>query len=112
MYSSPVSEKSDRTAEDTISDTLRTRECPHMSSPCSEQCDIQAEIEQMHLKLENTITMYNKTCEDLVRAQSEVHLLYSECIEEAQKVNAAQQRVDNHRKMAAIDKEKYLEAEK
>lgn len=42
----------------------------------------------------------------------QVHLLSSECIEDAQKVNATQQRVQNHRKMAAIDKEKYLEAEK
>ncbi|KZV29655.1 U-box domain-containing protein 34 [Dorcoceras hygrometricum] len=101
VNSSPVSKKSAQIAEDTISDT-------HKLSPGSEQ----AEIEQMHLKLENTVTMYNKACEDLARAQSEVQVLSSECIEEAQKVNATQQRVENHRKMAAIDKDKYLEAEK
>ncbi|XP_073147051.1 U-box domain-containing protein 34-like isoform X2 [Henckelia pumila] len=112
VYSSPVSKKSDQIAEDTISDTLRTSGCQHKSSPCSGQCDIQAEIEQMQLKLENTINMYHKACADLGRAQSEVHLISSECIDEAQKVNATHQRVENHRKMAAIDKEKYLEAEK
>lgn len=42
----------------------------------------------------------------------QVHLLSSECIQEAQRVNAAHEREENLRKIAALDREKYLEAEK
>lgn len=42
----------------------------------------------------------------------QVDLLSSECIQEAQRVDAAQKREQNLRKIAALEKEKYLEAEK
>lgn len=42
----------------------------------------------------------------------QVHILSSECMQEAQRVNAAQEREVNLRKIAALDREKYLEAEK
>ncbi|GFP94220.1 U-box domain-containing protein 34 [Phtheirospermum japonicum] len=72
----------------------------------------QAEIEQLRLELESTLSMYNRACEDLVRAQSKVLVLSSECTQEAQRVSAAQKREQNLRKIAALEKEKYLEAEK
>lgn len=42
----------------------------------------------------------------------QVHLLSSECIQEALRANAAQEREINLRKIAALEREKYLEAEK
>lgn len=56
--------------------------------------------------------MYNRACEDLVQSQSKLNLLSSECIQEAQRVDAAQKREQSLRKIAAVEKEKYLEAEK
>ncbi|KAH6761651.1 hypothetical protein C2S52_019084 [Perilla frutescens var. hirtella] len=80
-------------------------------SAYSKQSETQTEIEQLRLELENTLTMYNLACENLVHAQSKVHLLSSECIQEAQRVNAAQEREENLRRIAALEREKYLEAE-
>ncbi|KAL3625320.1 hypothetical protein CASFOL_030774 [Castilleja foliolosa] len=100
-------------SEDNIlSDMLVIKGFPSISSTYSGQSASQAEIEQLRLELENTLTMYNRAREDLVRAQSKVLVLSSECTQEAQKVNAAQKREQNLRKIAALEKEKYLEAEK
>lgn len=40
-----------------------------------EQSDIQAEMERMRLELQNTIAMYNQTCEHLIHAQNKVKSL-------------------------------------
>ncbi|XP_009604175.1 U-box domain-containing protein 34-like isoform X1 [Nicotiana tomentosiformis] len=82
------------------------------SSTCSEQSDIQAEMERMRLELQNTIAMYNQTCEHLIHAQNKVQLLSSECLEEARRVNAAQKREESLRKTAAEAKKKHVETEK
>ncbi|XP_047945116.1 U-box domain-containing protein 34 isoform X1 [Salvia hispanica] len=107
-----LKETSYQASEERLSDVSRKKEFPSISSTHSEQSDIRAEIEQLRLEVENTTTMYNQACEDLVHAQNRVHLLSSECIQEAQRVNAAQEREVNLRKIAALEREKYLEAEK
>lgn len=38
------------------------------------QSYVQAEIEQLRLELQNTITMYKRACEELVHTQSKVLL--------------------------------------
>ncbi|XP_057768224.1 U-box domain-containing protein 34 isoform X1 [Salvia miltiorrhiza] len=107
-----VMETSHQASEEKLSDMSRNKGFPSISSTHSKQSDIQVEIEQLRLEVENTMTMYNQACQDLVHAQSKVHLLSSECIQEAQRVNAAQEREVNLRKIAAQEREKYLEAEK
>ncbi|KAI3447165.1 hypothetical protein Pfo_003830 [Paulownia fortunei] len=112
MYSGAVQETALQASKDSFSDVSRNTGFPSISSTYSEQSNIQAEIERLRLELENTLNMYNRACEDLVHAQSKVHLLSSECTQEAHRVNAAQKREQSLRKIAAVDKEKYLEAEK
>ncbi|XP_042066335.1 U-box domain-containing protein 34-like isoform X1 [Salvia splendens] len=107
-----LKETSYQASEERLSDMSRKKEFPSISSTLSKQSDIRAEIEQLRLEVENTTTMYNQACQDLVHAHNRVHLLSSECIQEAQRVNAAQEREVNLRKIAALEREKYLEAEK
>ncbi|KAL9149732.1 hypothetical protein ABFS82_12G124800 [Erythranthe guttata] len=112
MHSGSVQEIVHQDSEDGHSDKSKNKGFPSISSTYSEQSDVQTEIERMRLELENTLTMYNRTCEGLVHAQSKVQLLNSECVQEAQRVNAAQRREQSLRKAAALEKQKYLEAEK
>ncbi|KAL6585773.1 hypothetical protein OROMI_002417 [Orobanche minor] len=93
-------------SEDSLSDMRSHKGFSAISSTYSEKSEIVAEIEQLRLELENTLTMYKRACEDLVL------LLSSECTQEAQRVNAAQKREQNLRKIASIEREKYLEAQK
>ncbi|XP_020549429.1 U-box domain-containing protein 34 isoform X2 [Sesamum indicum] len=108
----PRFSSSHQVAEDSLPDIFRNKRFPSISSTYSDESDIQAEIEQLRLEVENTLMMYNRACEDLVQSQSKLNLLSSECIQEAQRVDAAQKREQSLRKIAAVEKEKYLEAEK
>ncbi|XVE70638.1 hypothetical protein DITRI_Ditri10aG0087400 [Diplodiscus trichospermus] len=81
-----------------------------MASRKTEQLDLQAEIEQLHLELQNTVTMYKQACDELVHTQNKVQLLSSECLEEARRVNAALEREGTFRKLAAEEKAKHLQA--
>ncbi|GER36020.1 U-box domain-containing protein kinase family protein [Striga asiatica] len=112
FYSHDLQENSPQASEDSFSDIPRNKRFPFISSSCSEQSEIQAEIEQLRLELENTLTMYNRARQDLVRAQNKVLLLSSECTQEAQRATAARKREQDLRKIAALEKEKYLEVEK
>ncbi|KAK6151974.1 hypothetical protein DH2020_014609 [Rehmannia glutinosa] len=111
IYSSAVQGTAHQASE-SLSDMFSNKGFPSISSTYSEQSEIQAEMERLRLELENTLTMYNRACGELVLAQSKVLLLSSECTQEAQRVNAAQKREQSLRKIAAVEKEKYLEAEK
>ncbi|XP_075517568.1 LOW QUALITY PROTEIN: U-box domain-containing protein 34 [Primulina tabacum] len=112
-YSGSVLEIADRMGDVDISDSRRIRAFPSLSSTYSEQSnDIQAEIERMRLELKDTVSMYNRACEDLIYAESKVQMLSSACMEEAQKVNAARRREESLRIMAIKEREKYLEAQK
>ncbi|PIN26980.1 Serine/threonine protein kinase [Handroanthus impetiginosus] len=112
MYSDAVQKAANQVSEYSLLDVTRNKGFQSISSTYSEQSYIQTEIERLRLELENTLTMYNRACEDLVLAQSKVNLLSSECIQEAQRVKAAEKREQNLKKIAAVEKEKYLEAEK
>ncbi|KAG8657063.1 hypothetical protein MANES_03G036500v8 [Manihot esculenta] len=76
----------------------------------TESSYVQAEIEQLRLELQNTISLYKRACEELVHTQSQVELLSSDIVEEAGRVNAALEREEALRKIAAEEKAKYLQA--
>ncbi|OWM83087.1 hypothetical protein CDL15_Pgr011769 [Punica granatum] len=84
--------------------------CDSTSSSRSEQSDVQAEIEQLRLELQATVSMYERVCEELVHTQNKVQLLSSECLEETRRVNAAMEREETLRKNAAEQKAKHLQA--
>ncbi|KAK6273629.1 hypothetical protein POUND7_010712 [Theobroma cacao] len=72
----------------------------------------QAEVEHLRLELQNTVAMYKQACEELVHTQSKVQVLSSECLEEARRVNAALEREETFRKIAAEEKAKHMQAMK
>ncbi|KAL1094280.1 hypothetical protein V6Z11_D06G084500 [Gossypium hirsutum] len=82
--------------------------CHSLGSTQSEK----AEVEQLRLELQNTVAMYKEAREELVDTQNKVRLLSSECLEEASRVNAAQEREEAFRKIAAEEKVKLLQAMK
>ncbi|XWS72207.1 hypothetical protein CRYUN_Cryun02cG0020500 [Craigia yunnanensis] len=86
------------------------RQSNSMASTKTEQLDLQAEVEQLRLELQNTVAMYKQACEELVHTQNKVQLLSSECFEEARRVNAALEREETFRKIAAKEKAKHLQA--
>ncbi|XVF35067.1 hypothetical protein REPUB_Repub18cG0113000 [Reevesia pubescens] len=88
------------------------RQFNSMASTKTEQLDLDAEVEQLRLELQNTITMYKQACEELVHTQNKVQLLSSECVEEARRVNAALEREETFRRIAAEEKAKHLQAMK
>ncbi|KAF3439635.1 hypothetical protein FNV43_RR17913 [Rhamnella rubrinervis] len=83
-----------------------------MASLKSEQADANAEIEQLRQELQSTIALYKRTCGELVHAQKKVQLLSSECLEDARSMNAALEREETLRKVAAEERSKHLEAMK
>ncbi|KAJ9183791.1 hypothetical protein P3X46_007601 [Hevea brasiliensis] len=78
----------------------------------TESSYVQAEIEQLRLELQNTITLYKRACEELVHTQSQVELVSSECVKDARRVNAALEREEILRKIAVEEKARYLQAKK
>ncbi|KAL3535581.1 hypothetical protein ACH5RR_004042 [Cinchona calisaya] len=86
--------------------------CPSRPSTCSEQSNIEAEVERLQLELHSTLSMYNQACEDLVYVQKKVNLLSVECLEEEKRLNAVRKREENLREIAAREKEKHLEVMK
>ncbi|XP_054820746.1 U-box domain-containing protein 34 [Prosopis cineraria] len=71
-----------------------------------------ARSKQLQLELQSTIVMYKQVCQELALAQSKVHLLSSECLEESRRVNDSLKREETLRKIAAEEKEKYLKVMK
>ncbi|KAL8503003.1 hypothetical protein ACS0TY_021938 [Phlomoides rotata] len=112
IFSGGVNKISHQSSEEKPSDMSRNECFPSMSSSYSEQSNTLTEIEQLRVELGNTLTMYDQACEDLVLVQSQVHLVSSECIQEAQRVKDAEQREQSLRNIAALERVKYLEAEK
>ncbi|ONH97699.1 hypothetical protein PRUPE_7G205400 [Prunus persica] len=94
-----------------LGDKLATSSFHHQSSSVSSNTG-RMEVEQLRLELQNTISMYKRACEELVRAQSKVQLLSSECLDEARRVDAALESEETLRKIAAEEKEKHLKAMK
>ncbi|XVE97951.1 hypothetical protein REPUB_Repub03eG0063100 [Reevesia pubescens] len=88
------------------------RQSNSVASTKTEQLDLQAEVEQLRLELQDTVVMYKQACEELVYTQNKVQLLSAECLEEARRVNAAMEREETFRKIAAEEKAKHLQAMK
>ncbi|CAA3008375.1 U-box domain-containing 34-like isoform X1 [Olea europaea subsp. europaea] len=107
MYYTAAEGRTCQILDDSISDIQAIKGYTPSSSTHSEQ----AEIKQLRLELESTITLYSQAFEGLVHAQSKVHLLSSEWNEDARRVNAAQEREESLRKIASEERKKYLEAE-
>lgn len=111
-HSSALPERNHQMLENNNLEIQTVKGSPSVGSIDTKQSDVQAEVEQLRLELESTVSMYNRACEDLVHAQNKVRLLSTECLEEARQVNAALQREEVYRKIAAEEKEKHLEAVK
>ncbi|KAF5748461.1 U-box domain-containing protein 34 [Tripterygium wilfordii] len=88
---------------------ITTRHCNSTASTKSEMSDAQVEVEQLQVELQKTRALYEQACTELVHAQNTVHLLSSECLEEARRVNAVLEREDILRKTAAEEKAKRLQ---
>lgn len=89
-----------------LSMTLDVGSCNSLASRESDQ----AEVEQLQLELQNTIMMYKRACEELVHTQNKVQVLSLECLEEENKVNAALEREETLKRIAAEEKARYLQA--
>ncbi|GMQ06069.1 hypothetical protein CsSME_00050800 [Camellia sinensis var. sinensis] len=111
-HSSALPEKNRQMLENNNLEIQTVKGSPSVASIDTKQSDVQAEVEQLRLELESTVSMYNRACEDLVHAQNKVRLLSTECLEEARQVNAALKREEVYRKIAAEEKEKHSEAVK
>ncbi|KAK3016819.1 hypothetical protein RJ639_006358 [Escallonia herrerae] len=98
--------------DDSILESPAVKTCPPPPSTYTEQSDLQAEVEQLHLELRDTVLMYNRACENLVHAQNKVDMLSSDCLEKSRRVNAALKREETYRKIAFEEKEKHLQAMK
>ncbi|XP_024979380.1 U-box domain-containing protein 34 isoform X2 [Cynara cardunculus var. scolymus] len=99
-----------RTLGDAISQT-RVGNGTSMSSTCSNQSNLQAEVEKLRLELRNALNMYNQACDELVHTENKVQML-SHSVEDAKKISSAVEREEKFRKIAAEEKEKHLEAVK
>ncbi|KAJ4851157.1 hypothetical protein Tsubulata_003243, partial [Turnera subulata] len=86
--------------------------CNSQSSSKTDQSYVEAEVEKLRLELQNTINMYKRACQELVHTQNKVQLLSVECAEDAKRVNAAMEREETFRKIAAKEKARYLKAKK
>ncbi|GLU10078.1 hypothetical protein SLE2022_269040 [Rubroshorea leprosula] len=99
--------------QETLSKKLLEHYYLHFDASPSEQLDVEdAEVEQLRMELQNTITLYKQACEELVHTQKKVELLSSECLEESRRVNAALEREETFRKIATEEKAKHLQAMK
>ncbi|XP_077247925.1 U-box domain-containing protein kinase family protein isoform X2 [Tasmannia lanceolata] len=76
----------------------------------TEESDVQAEIERLRQELQNTLTVYNEACEDLIYAKRKAQFLFVECSEEARKVRDALEREEISKRVAAEENTKHLEA--
>lgn len=86
----------------------------HCDMACANayQADSQAEIQHMQLELQNTVTMYAQACEELAQTQYKVQLCSSKWQEETRKANVVLEREEGLRKIAAQERQKYLDAMK
>ncbi|XP_024017124.1 U-box domain-containing protein 34 isoform X2 [Morus notabilis] len=91
-------------------ETHTLRQCHSMASLNIDKSHAQAEVEQLRRELQSTITMYNRACEELVHAQKKVQLASSVCLEETRRVDAALEREELLKKIAAEEKAKHLGA--
>ncbi|XP_076922140.1 U-box domain-containing protein 34-like [Bidens hawaiensis] len=81
-----------------------------LSSTRSDQSNLQAEVEKLRLELQNTVSMYNQACDELVHTQKKVHMISFDRNEEMKRMNSLAEREEKYRKIAAEEKQKHLEA--
>ncbi|KAL9242103.1 hypothetical protein vseg_016138 [Gypsophila vaccaria] len=77
-----------------------------------QQFILQDDVEELRAELDTTMAMYSLARENLLHAQKEVKIISSECVEEAEKINAAKEREEKMRRLAKQEKMKLLEAAK
>ncbi|KAK9715712.1 hypothetical protein RND81_06G184500 [Saponaria officinalis] len=107
--------RGDSSTEDDFDETERTLvrkvSTPQAQTPF-EQFVLHNEVEQLQAELDTTLALYNSACDNLIDTQKKVKILSSECVEEAEKIDAATQREGILRKIANEEKVKHLEAVK
>ncbi|CAN6442020.1 unnamed protein product [Victoria cruziana] len=84
-------------------------DCFLMQSPAM-PVEAKSEVERLRHELQITLSMYNRTCEELVYAKKKVQRLSVECAEEVKKVKDAQEREEMARKAAEEEKIKHMSA--
>ncbi|KAF3781739.1 U-box domain-containing protein 34 [Nymphaea thermarum] len=72
--------------------------------------EAKSEVEHLRLELQFTLSMYNRTCEELVYAKKKAQRLSVECAEEAKKVKDAQEKEEIARKAVEEEKAKHMSA--
>ncbi|XP_040380901.1 U-box domain-containing protein 34 isoform X2 [Oryza brachyantha] len=95
----------------------RLKEVPYVALSAIDESQPVDEVAKLRKELQDTLTMYDKACEDLVHAkkkvdlsQDKIEVLSSECSEEAKKVQDALQREVLLKQKVADEKAKHLEA--
>ncbi|KAL0733392.1 hypothetical protein Bca4012_009602 [Brassica carinata] len=83
---------------------------PPATSKKAKKVDIEAEVKRLKKELENTVTKYKQTCEELTSTKNKVLAL--ECSEDAKRVNSAVEKEELQRKTAVLEKERYMKAVK
>ncbi|XP_074304428.1 U-box domain-containing protein 34-like [Silene latifolia] len=74
------------------------------------QCEMDNEVEQLRAELDTTLALYNTACDNLIDTQKKVKILSTECVEEAEKIDAATQREGALRIIANKEKMKHYQA--
>ncbi|CAN7050776.1 unnamed protein product [Brassica rapa subsp. trilocularis] len=87
-------------------------EGPPATSKKAKKVDIEAEVNRLKKELENTVTKYKQTCEQLTSTKYKVQVLARECSEDAQRMNSAVEKEELQRKTAVLEKERYMKAVK
>ncbi|XP_071717562.1 U-box domain-containing protein 34-like isoform X2 [Rutidosis leptorrhynchoides] len=90
----------------------RVPDTSSVSSTCSDQSNLHAEVEKLRLELRNAVDMYNQACDELVHTQNKVQMLSLNSVEDAKRISSAVEREEQFQKIAAEEKEKHLETVK
>ncbi|KAL6604595.1 hypothetical protein ACP70R_043022 [Stipagrostis hirtigluma subsp. patula] len=85
-------------------------EAPYSASNSSEECQSIDEVGKLRKELRDTLATYDKACEDLILAKRKIHVLSTECSEEARKVEHALEWEEALKRVVADEKTKQLEA--
>ncbi|KAG9451804.1 hypothetical protein H6P81_004708 [Aristolochia fimbriata] len=112
---SPISERKQLKSETLQTPTLKALDYKNAfqyAFPVSHSTNLleaQVEVEKLKIELSNTFALYNQACQELAYVKNKVHVLSSECSEEASNVKDALEREETLKRSAEEEKTKHLE---
>ncbi|KAL6888904.1 hypothetical protein ACP4OV_009930 [Aristida adscensionis] len=83
---------------------------PTSNSNSSEECQSIDEVAKLRKELRDTLATYDKACNDLIDAKKQIHVLSTECSEEARKVENALEWEEALKRVVAGEKAKQVQA--